>query len=161
MQEIFKPLGNPYRGTGFTQQFRRRSREFFGYMCVFCGSDRSKKLEVHHVHYNPDHVIDEMDYLSHVVPLCTGCHRYTIGHEDWKEFWANLYDWFIDEQCGGRYLMPRDGTAYPIEFVPVANIICDKTVIHTSSGSIIIPVWAREIASLSRTSCLRWEDVIK
>src|SRR5271157_1917931 len=142
------PNNSYKRETLFNEEFRERSRSFFGYKCVLCyGHNRNNavqhKLSVHHVYYNPDHRMDEKDRLSYVVPLCSRCH--SITRTD-REFWAELFTWFIEKRCGGEYLMHKSG-GFPVQFTPINKItgICD--VIYTGEKSLNVPLWVRDYSS--------------
>ncbi len=89
----------------FNNEFKERVREFFGRVCVECGSpENGVRLSIHHVNARKDACCAE-DVIPLFVPLCPSCHG--KAHHN-QEYWEARFTTFINEQYGGRCYLPKE-----------------------------------------------------
>jgi hypothetical protein len=83
----------------FNKEFKERVREFFGRVCVECGTpERGKKLSVHHVNFNKMSCCDGTRPLF--VPLCPSCHSKTNYNRDyWEEHFTEMLTNYFGGKC--------------------------------------------------------------
>lgn len=82
----------------FNDRFKERVRDFFGRVCVECGTpENGKKLAVHHVNFDKMTCCDGVRPLF--VALCASCHARTQKN---REYWEEHFTTLIDTDYGGR-----------------------------------------------------------
>jgi hypothetical protein len=83
----------------FNNAFRERVREFFGRVCVECGTpENGTKLCVHHVNFNKMTCCDDTRPLF--VALCPSCHaRTNHNREYWEEHFTNMVINYYEGRC--------------------------------------------------------------
>lgn len=83
----------------FNEAFRERVREFFGRVCVECGTpENGRKMCVHHVNFNKMVCCDGTPPIF--VPLCNSCHSKTnYDREYWEEHFTNMVMTYYEGRC--------------------------------------------------------------
>jgi len=85
----------------FTQEFRKRVREFFENKCCLCSKTREEEgraLQVHHVHYDKQSCCNENSPRQFIL-LCNSCHMKTNHNRD---YWENYFSELINTKYGGK-----------------------------------------------------------
>lgn len=84
----------------FNDEFKERTRAFWGYRCFECGAPQNgSKLSIRHVHYDKKMCCNGSPH--DVVPLCRSCHTKTnTNREYWeRHFTGLLYAMHPDGKC--------------------------------------------------------------
>lgn len=83
----------------FKPEFKERVREFFGRVCVECGTpENGRKLDVHHVNFDKSSCCSDVEPLF--VALCRRCHVKTNGdREHWEQHFTELIMTKFNGQC--------------------------------------------------------------
>ena len=89
----------------FNDDFKERTREFWGRKCVLCGKseeENEKRLSVHHVDYDKKSccVKDKFNSTPNLfIPLCKSCHGRTNQNRNyWETMFSNyIIIWFNGE----------------------------------------------------------------
>lgn len=85
----------------FSPEFKERTRDFFGRVCVECGKseeeNNGRKLDVHHVNFDKSSCCSDVKPLF--VVLCRSCHMKTNFN---REYWEQHFTDIINEKYGGK-----------------------------------------------------------
>lgn len=83
----------------FNEEFKERSRAWFDYICVECGTPQNgERHTVHHVNFNKMSCCDDTQPLF--VLLCRSCHSKTnYNREYWEEYFTEMIDGYYQGKC--------------------------------------------------------------
>ena len=88
----------------FNREFKERVREYFGRLCVECGSPEIKsRHHVHHVNFNKMTCCDDTKPLF--VSLCHSCHNKTLVDRD---FWEEHFTEIINVKYNGKCFLTKE-----------------------------------------------------